>query len=162
MTVDRTPATEPTYAIASYVVRPTNFENVHHPDKGNWCLVVADAGDGWAIRRQHLCLNYRNDWEFDPPPEARDDAFLARCRYNEFAALLRAKRVVDELAFEGLTFSAFEAQVKAEVDEQARAYLDLKRERTGLLRLAERLVSHRRQTSSASGEPDSPTSGRTP
>jgi hypothetical protein len=95
----------PTSRVTSYTVYPTDYDRVEHPDKPHWCLTVANAGDGWAIRRGSDCLNYANQWEHEPPPKARDASFLRRCRYNEYAALLRARRLVDTLAFRGVTFA---------------------------------------------------------
>jgi hypothetical protein len=111
----------PTYAVASYVVRPTGYDDLVHPDKHHWCVRVEDAGDGWAIRRDQACLNFRNEWEHEPPPESRDQAFLRRCRYNEHAALLRTRRVIDRLEFNGLTFAEFVTQVRAALAEELRA-----------------------------------------
>lgn len=101
----------PTYAIAGYIVRPTRYRDLVHPDKHNWCVRVEDAGDGWAIRRGNMCLNFRNEWEHEPPPAARDEAFLRRSRFNEHAALLRARRVIDDLEFQNMTFAQFTAHV---------------------------------------------------
>lgn len=108
----------PTYAVAAYVVRPTGYRDLVHRDKHNWCVKVEDAGDGWAIRRGKMCLNFRNEWEYEPPAESRDEAFLRRCRYNEHAALLRSRRVIDELEFHSMTFAQFTAHVHATLLEE--------------------------------------------
>lgn len=112
--------------ITSYTVRPTGFSDVVHRAKHKWCVTVDDAGDGWAIRRGRMCLNFRNEWEFEPPRGSRDAAFLRRCRFNEHAALMRCRRVIDHLDHEGLTFAEFTKQVHAELlaellDETRRA-----------------------------------------
>ena len=95
----------PTSQVAAYTVYPTGYELVRAQDKPRWCLTVADAGDGWAIRRGARCLNYANQWEHEPPRELRDAGFLQRCRYNQHAALLRARRLIDQLDVDGILFS---------------------------------------------------------
>jgi len=103
----------PTYAIAAYIVHPTGYSDVVHPDKQLWCIRAEDAGDGWAIRRGKMCLNFRNEWEYEPPPGSRDESFLRRCRFNEHAALLRTRRVIDRLEFDEMTFAQFVTRVHA-------------------------------------------------
>jgi hypothetical protein len=36
----------------------------------------------WAARHQGNCLNNSFEWEHEPTPSGRDDAFLARCRFD--------------------------------------------------------------------------------
>lgn len=108
----------PTYAVAAYVVRPTGYRDLVHPDKHNWCVKVVDAGDGWAIRRGKMCLNYRNEWEYEPPRGSRDEAFLRRARFNEHSALLRSRRLIDQLEHQNLTFSQFTAEVHTALLEE--------------------------------------------
>ena len=36
----------------------------------------------WAIRRFGNVMNLDGEWEFEPLPSARDDAFISRCRYD--------------------------------------------------------------------------------
>ena len=93
--------------VASYTVYPTGYDQVIHPEKERWLLTIADAGNGWAIRRGNQCLNIALQWEDERAPELGDSQFLRRCRYNEHAALLRARRVVDRLEVNGLTFPEF-------------------------------------------------------
>lgn len=118
----------PTYLIAAYTVRPSGFDDVSHPDKEKWCVTVANAGDGWAIRRGKMCLNYRNEWEYEPPRGSRDDAFLRRCRFNEHAALLRSRRIIDDLDLQGQTFREFTEQVRTDVLEDALSELEARHE----------------------------------
>lgn len=136
-----TQAPRPTYAVASYTVRPTGFAEVSHRDKHRWCLTVADAGDGWAIRRHSMCLDYRDQWEFEPPATVRDAAFLHRCRFNERAALLRAQKAVDRLTVRGETFADFRARLRAEATVQAQEYLELEHRRNRLQRLTQRILN---------------------
>ena len=116
----------PTYVISAYVVHPTGYHDVVHPEKHNWCVRVEDAGDGWAIRRGKMCLNFRNEWEYDPPAGSRDEAFLRRCRFNAHAALLRARRVIDQLEFQQLTFAEFVSQVHAALLEELLGKAEMK------------------------------------
>lgn len=108
-----------TYQIASYTVYPTGYDQVEYPGKESWCLAVVDAGNGWAIRRDDNCLNVALQWEKERHPELCDNQFMRRCRYNEHAALLRARRVIDRLEVWGLTFDEFVAQTRdqASIDD---------------------------------------------
>jgi hypothetical protein len=128
-------APAPTYRVASYSVFPTGFAEVLQPERKKWCLTVADGGDGWAIRWRSKCLNYRNQWESEPPPASRSADFLHRCRFNEFAALHRARQVVDHLRVRGLTFQEFVEGVHAEAQARARAELEAERRAAALKRL---------------------------
>jgi hypothetical protein len=106
--VPTTPApVGPTYQVGSYTVYPSGFHELDGPAKEQWCLEVVDAGNGWAIRRGGMCLNIALQWEDERTPLLCDAAFLRRCRYNEHAALLRARRVVDRLEVGGMTFEEF-------------------------------------------------------
>jgi hypothetical protein len=113
----------PTYRVTRYIIYPTGFSRVHSPERRHWCLRVEDAGDGWAVRWRSLCLNYRNQWEFDPPAKSRTNDFIARCRFSERAAILRAKRIVDALEVDGVTFDGFVERVRQEAAAEARAAL---------------------------------------
>lgn len=35
----------------------------------------------WAVRRHGMCMGKDGEWEWEPSPSNRDDAFLARCRF---------------------------------------------------------------------------------
>lgn len=41
-----------------------------------------DGASLWAIRRNGECLNKAGEWEDEPLPSSRDDAFLSRCRWS--------------------------------------------------------------------------------
>lgn len=125
----------PTYRVAAYTVYPSGFERISHPHKHRWCVTVADAGDGWAIRRGNMNLNIQREWEFEPPVNVRDSNFLRRCRFNEHAALLRARRVIDKLTTQGLTFEEFVQQVRKEAAELARQHLEEEQARPMLKRI---------------------------
>lgn len=107
----------PTYRVASYTVYPSGFHEVDITAKERWCLVVVDAGNGWAIRRGDMCLNIALQWEAERPPSLCDTEFVRRCRYNEHAALLRARRVVDRLEAAGLTFDEYVVDVRRSLSD---------------------------------------------
>ncbi len=39
-------------------------------------------GKGWAIEKNSMCLNRKNEWEWIPMPSSRDDNFFKRCRWS--------------------------------------------------------------------------------
>lgn len=122
------PSGYPSYQVASYTVYPTDYQAAGDvPNRDQWCVTVADAGDGWAIRWRSRCMNYRGSWEFEPPVEVRTADFLKRCRFSEHAALLRARREIDDLIVDGLTFAEYVARFRAEQRDQARAVLRKRR-----------------------------------
>lgn len=41
-----------------------------------------DGTEKWAIREQGACLNRFGNWELEPQPSSRTDAFLRRCRFD--------------------------------------------------------------------------------
>jgi len=40
------------------------------------------SGERWAVRLLSQCLNRDAEWEWEPSPSIRDDAFYARCRFD--------------------------------------------------------------------------------
>jgi hypothetical protein len=40
------------------------------------------AADVWAVRWLSRCWNRDGEWEFEPLPSSRDDAFKARTRFD--------------------------------------------------------------------------------
>lgn len=36
----------------------------------------------WAVRWMENCLDQEGSWEWEPSPSSRDEAFLARCRFE--------------------------------------------------------------------------------
>lgn len=146
----------PTYDVAAYIVYPTGYHDVPEaPGRERWRLHVVDAGDGWAIRLGRRCLNFRNELEIDPPPDVRTPAFLHRCRYNERAALHRARLFIDTMTVDGLTFRRYIAQHREDMREQARAEVRAQAERSAWKRLSRRLVvPGKRQGQPAPERPD--------
>jgi hypothetical protein len=112
------------YRTTRYTVYPSGFSQVSDPERRHWLVRVEGAGDGWAIRWRTRCLNYRNVWEFEPSPKSRTDEFLQRCRFSERAALLRAKKAVNELQVDGMTYEEFVHQVRAGAASKARTALE--------------------------------------
>ncbi len=48
-----------------------------------------EGPDLWAIfDHSDVCLNKRGQWEFQPMPSSRTDAFLRRCRFDSAEAAL--------------------------------------------------------------------------
>lgn len=41
-----------------------------------------DGKSLWAITRLSMCLNRDGEWEHEPIPSSRDDAFMERCRFQ--------------------------------------------------------------------------------
>jgi hypothetical protein len=46
------------------------------------------AGEKWAVRQLSHCLNRDGEWEYQPQPSSRDDAFYARCRFDSLEQAL--------------------------------------------------------------------------
>jgi len=101
---------------------------VQRERKDRWTLDVVDAGNGWAIRRGEECLNVALQWEKERSLALCDAQFVRRCRYNEHAALLRARRVIDRLEVWGLTFDEFATEA---VEEAADAIDEARRRIAG-------------------------------
>lgn len=114
----------PTYRVTGYTVVPSGFDRVSVPERDRWLITVSDTGDGWAVRRRTLCLNYRRTWEFEPPPRARSEDFLHRSRFSEQAALNRAREVIDSMVVDGLTYDEFVDKVRQDSVVKARRVLE--------------------------------------
>lgn len=41
-----------------------------------------EGDDKWAIYKRSWVLSRDGEWEFEPLPSGRDDAFIARCRFD--------------------------------------------------------------------------------
>ena len=44
------------------------------------------AGERWAVRRGGECMAVDGDWEYEPLPSSRDDAFYSRFRFESLEA----------------------------------------------------------------------------
>lgn len=81
----------------------------------SWCLTVEWRGDeSWAIKHNGFCLNRDGEWEWEPSPSNRDDAFLLRCRYDEQTALVHAHNVLPSVTVNGMTAEQYLARWQAE------------------------------------------------
>jgi hypothetical protein len=152
----------PTYEVAVYIVYPTGYDDVPEaPGRERWRLQVVDAGDGWAIRRRRMCLNFRGEFEIDPPPDIRTPEFLHRCRFNERAALHRARLFIDTMTVDGLTFRRYIKQYREEMREQARTEVRAQAEQSAWRRLGRKLtVPGKRVAQPAAESPaDKPVNG---
>jgi hypothetical protein len=79
-------------------------------------------------------MNYRGDWEHESPAAVRTGEFLGRCRFSEPAALLRARREIDDVIVDGLTFEECVDRFLAHHRRRARAVLQKQRLRLPGLR----------------------------
>lgn len=52
--------------------------------------------DVWAIRKGGWVLDRAGDWQIEPQPSSRDDAFYARCRFTLSGAISLALRAADK------------------------------------------------------------------
>jgi len=117
----------PWYRATCYTVYPSGFDRVAVRERSRWLIHVVDAGEGWAVRWRGRCLNYRRDWEFEPPPKGRSAEFLNRCRFSERGALHRARQVVDDLMVDDRTYDEFVTHVREQEATKARAALQAAR-----------------------------------
>lgn len=51
----------------------------------------------WAITLDGACLNREGEWEHEPLPSSRDQAFFERCRFGLDDALRRAVEKLGEV-----------------------------------------------------------------
>ena len=47
-------------------------------------VTTRDSRDRFEISQGYMVLNKSGEWEYDPSPSNRDDAFFARCRFDDF------------------------------------------------------------------------------
>ncbi len=70
-------------------IAPCAFRFEHDRD-----LRVEWRGTGlWAVVQGGACLNKEGQWEYEPLPSSRDEAFFDRCRYTLDQALRLALTV---------------------------------------------------------------------
>ncbi len=48
--------------------------------------------EGWAVERSGRCLNKSGEWEWEPMPSSRDNAFFARTRWPSAEEAIQAFR----------------------------------------------------------------------
>lgn len=64
-------------------------------DRSHLLVRVRYRGRGkWAVCRLGDVLNRDGEWEWEPLPSSRDDAFFARCRFDSAADAIAAARKV--------------------------------------------------------------------
>jgi len=52
-----------------------------------------DGSIKWKVSSGSRCLNCVGEWEYEPMPSSRDDAFLARCRFDTLDKAVRLARL---------------------------------------------------------------------
>lgn len=62
--------------------------------------------DQWAVTRRGECLNKNGEWEYEPMPSSRDQAFFDRCRFASAQEAHRAYRKLKTEAKEPVTRSS--------------------------------------------------------
>lgn len=62
--------------------------------------IQRDGSALFAVTQRGWTANKDGEWEYEPIPSSRDDAYLARCRWDdwEMAALMADRMLADELA----------------------------------------------------------------
>ena len=70
-------------SVASYWLIAPRFDGPHEV-RLDQCL-QRDGSVLWAIREGGLCLARDGNWEYEPIPSDRDEAFFARCRFSTIA-----------------------------------------------------------------------------
>ena len=66
--------------------------------------------DRWAVRKFGSALNRDGEFEFEPMPSSRDDAFFARCRFDTVEQALSAWRlqvVLEKVEYEQYRIECF-------------------------------------------------------
>ena len=60
--------------------------------------VQRDGSTLYAVKEGPWAANHSGEWEYEPLPSSRDDAYLARCRFKEWEdAALMAQRKAREM-----------------------------------------------------------------
>ncbi len=60
------------------------FEDTSEPSTVSFVRMNSPFYDGerWAVRGHGHCLTKTAEWEYEPMPSSRDDAFYSRCRFD--------------------------------------------------------------------------------
>lgn len=53
------------------------------------CVANMKGPDRWAIRKGRYCLTKSGEWEYEPMPSSRDEAFFSRARFKTAEAALK-------------------------------------------------------------------------
>ena len=73
---------------------PENFSVDDSADAARIEAMLSPFYEGvrYAVRRGRGVLNVNAEWEFEPMPSSRDDAFYRRCRFRSIAQAAHALR----------------------------------------------------------------------
>lgn len=106
----------------TYTVYPTGYDDFTFSDKHVWSLTVEERSpSGWAVKSMSRVLNSAGEWEYEPIPSERDDAFKERTRFYLEEALRLAESVVDAVRWNGVTADEADVQVKLRRARQAKS-----------------------------------------
>lgn len=75
-----------------HLTRP-DYDYRHDPSLPSIELMKSPfyQGDRYAVRNSMgRCLNINSEWEYEPSPSSRDDAFYERCRFKSFGDAVAA------------------------------------------------------------------------
>lgn len=59
------------------------------------------GGDRWAVTRRQMCLDADGEWDWEPAPSSRDEAWLETHRFDLDAALRLAKAAAPDVVENG-------------------------------------------------------------
>jgi hypothetical protein len=88
-------------------VNPTTF-TVHGLPEDDvnsqvWSLTIEWRGpDSWAVCHLNRCLSFDGEWDYEPLPSSRDEAWLANHRFTHGEALDLAIEFYPKLVINGL------------------------------------------------------------
>jgi hypothetical protein len=90
------------------IARPTRYEVSCLPEDDvnarHFTLNVEYRGRGlWCVTDGHFCLGKGGDWDYEPLPSSRDDAWLETHRFDLETALELAKGFAPKLTINGHT-----------------------------------------------------------
>src|SRR5574337_49177 len=60
-----------------------------------------DGSYKWAVRRGGACMNIDGEFEYEPMPSSRDNAFLARCRFDSAESAYAAWELTHNVELRG-------------------------------------------------------------
>lgn len=76
---------------ATHTWKPTRWVREKDWNEYNPSAIVIELanspfykGERYAVRDAPFCLNKNGQWEYEPMPSSRDDAFYERCRFDSF------------------------------------------------------------------------------
>lgn len=89
---------------------------VDHPDAETWGLKVEwrGPGDRYAVIRHSHCLSVTGEWDPEPNPSSRDEAWIATHRFSHQAAMGLAAQAAPHVRINGVTAAEFAARISTE------------------------------------------------